>query len=172
MKRTMVIVLFAFLFIIEGSIATIFRPNLYLTPQLVLVSLIIWTIYFQNRQVYYYAAILGLFYDVVYTEIIGIYTVILPLLLYIILFIMENLQLNLLVASMVTFVSFFLMEISLYTIQTVLQQTRIEFVDFLTVRLIPIIGMNLLLFFILLMPLRLFFDYFTVTEKKNKYLSH
>ncbi|GED13318.1 rod shape-determining protein MreD [Aneurinibacillus migulanus] len=67
-----------FLFLIEGTIAQVFAPEVWglpwiVVPRFVLVGVVFIGLYAGRRKALYFGLFFGLLYDVVYTEVIGVY---------------------------------------------------------------------------------------------------
>ena len=79
------------------------KSDMILVPHFLMVMIIFTTIYGNQKHGLIYGFIFGLLFDVVYTEIIGIYLFLIPLVTKIVSWLMKLLQSNIFVALVVTY---------------------------------------------------------------------
>ena len=101
-----------------------------------------------------YGAILGLTYDVVYTEILGIYMFLLPFLAYLISKSMKILQNNILIACLTALISTAVLEVVIFQMNIILSFADMGFSEFAERRLIPTLLLNLAFIIISCYPLK------------------
>ena len=98
--KQFILFLVAFLFFVLDSIfaqvlaGSFFGRDIILVPYFMMVFIFFLTIYGSRKYAMIYGAILGLAYDVVYTEVLGIYMFLIPFLAYLIAKCMKVLQSN------------------------------------------------------------------------------
>ena len=98
--------------------------------------------------------LLGLLYDVAYTEILGVYTFALPVAAYLISKIMKILQSNLLISGLVTLFFIAVIETAVYQLNLLLGFTSVDYRDYSMLRLVPTLLLNLVFLVITAYPLR------------------
>ncbi|MQS74960.1 rod shape-determining protein MreD [Companilactobacillus halodurans] len=124
-------------------------------PQLMLMVIIMLTMRIDNRrQLLTYGIIFGLIYDSYYYGIIGLYTVLLPLIMvgidhFKFLLIKNNMGYDL----SIYFLSLTFLQSGIYLLESLLQQTSTSVFDFITYTLGPTLLWNVVVFFILYVPL-------------------
>ena len=159
MKR-LILPLTAFLFfIMEGSFANLLAGNIFggdkiIVPRFIMILVALITIYGSRRTGMVYGFILGIMYDVVYTEILGIYMFMLPFFAYLIARIMRVLQSNLLVTILTSLVFIMLLEVIVYQINILIGFAHMEFNAFLKIRLVPTLLLNLAFLIVFSYPLK------------------
>lgn len=159
MKR-LILPLTAFLFfIIESSFANLLAGNIFggdkiIVPRFIMIFIAFITIYGTRRNGMVYGFILGIMYDVVYTEILGIYMFMLPFFAYLIAKIMRILQSNLLVTVLTSLLFITLLELIVYQINILIGFAQIEINTFLKVRLVPTLLLNLAFLVVFSYPLK------------------
>lgn len=159
MKR-LILPLIAFLFfIMEGSFSNLLAGNIFggdklIIPRFIMILIAFITIYGSRKNGMLYGFILGIMYDVVYTEILGIYMFMLPFLAYLIAKIMRILQSNLLVTVLTSLSFITLLEVIVYQINILIGFAHIDFQSFLKVRLVPTLLLNLAFLVVFSYPLK------------------
>ena len=99
-----IIISLCFLFesvFVELLPAELFKSSTILVPHFLMVAIIFVTIYISPKHGIMYGFIFGILFDIVYTEIIGIYLFMFPLVAYITSWIMRILQTNIILVSLV-----------------------------------------------------------------------
>lgn len=157
------------LFIIEGSLFQIFAPELYdieftIVPHFVVVVIVVIGIFYGRPMAILYGIIFGFLYDVVYTEILGVYAFVFGLSGYIFSLELRPVQNSyfynfLLAVSAVLFVEYFV-----YGFLYLFELTRMSHVAFLLKRLLPTLAINAIFILIILYPLRWLIFYYKKKE--------
>ncbi|WP_428909269.1 rod shape-determining protein MreD [Niallia sp. Krafla_26] len=129
-----------------------------IVPHFLIVVIIFAAIYGDRKQGLIYGLIFGLLFDIVYTEIIGIYLFIIPLVTYIAAWMMKLLQTNILVVGIVTLIGIALLELGVYEMNFLIGLTRMDFTSYLQVRLLPTLLFNGIFIAIVAFPLKKFMD--------------
>ncbi|RFU65871.1 rod shape-determining protein MreD [Peribacillus glennii] len=146
-------------FIFESIFANLFSGGLFgsdriYVPRFIMVFIAFLTIYGTKRTGVLYALVLGICYDVVYTEILGIYTFLLPALAYLLSKTMKVLQSNLLVAIFVTAFFVGLLEVADYQMNVLIHFADMGYQKFAEIRLLPTLLLNLAFIILFAFPLR------------------
>ena len=142
------------LFIVE-PVFSLFSPFelgdhvFYIVPRFLILFLIFLSIYYNRKQAMIYAFIFGLLYDVFYIDIIGLYTVLYPLICYIAGWIVKVIHQRLIVSTMISLILVAGIELIVYQFNLLIGYTTITMLDFVTYRLIATILANL--FFVVIL---------------------
>lgn len=137
------------LFLLEPEFA-LFSPIewngeiFYLVPRFLILYLIFLSIYYNRKRAITYGLIFGLLYDVFYIDIIGLYTVLYPLVCYIAGWSVKYIHPHLSITTVLSVLLVAVMEFILYYFFHFIHFTTLPFTDFLMHRLIPSIVANLL----------------------------
>ncbi|HWL27013.1 MAG TPA: rod shape-determining protein MreD [Ureibacillus sp.] len=137
------------LFLLEPVFALFSPINLneqtvFLVPRFLILYLIFVSIYYSRKRAVVYGIIFGLLYDVFYIDIIGLYTVLYPLICLIAGSTVKFIHQHLMITTLLSLILVALMEIVLYYFFLFINFTTIPFSDFMMTRLIPTIIANLL----------------------------
>lgn len=148
MKKLLLPIFVLFFFILESLFVELFSPQLFnsdriIVPHFLLVVLMFLTVYVGKKQGIIYAAIFGLLYDIVYTEIIGIYLFLYPLIAYFISKAMQLMHNQLVVVTLTSMVGIILLELGVYELNFLIKVTEMDFRSFLQERLYPTLILNL-----------------------------
>ncbi|PLT32401.1 rod shape-determining protein MreD [Bacillus sp. V5-8f] len=146
-------------FIFESIFANLFSGGLFggdhiYVPRFIMVFITFLTIYGSKRTGVLYALVLGICYDVVYTEILGIYTFLLPTLAYLLSKTMKVLQSNLLVTIFVATLFVGLLEVADFQINVLIHFADMEYPEFAKIRLLPTLLLNFSFIILCAFPLR------------------
>ncbi|PLR93721.1 rod shape-determining protein MreD [Bacillus sp. T33-2] len=165
MNRFLLPVLFGFLFILESLFvellpAELFNSDRILVPHFLMAGLLLLTIYGSFKHGIIYAFVFGLLFDIVYTEVIGIYLFVFPLMSYIFARIMKILQVNILIVSVISLFVIALLEVAVYEMNYLINVTDLDFKTFATIRLFPTLILNLAFIIIAVFPLKRQFEKF------------
>jgi len=139
-------------------------------PQLMLMIIVMLTMRIDNRrQLIIYGVVFGLFYDSYYYGIIGLYTILMPLLMVGIdhfkyLLVKNNMGYEL----SIYFLSLTFLQSGIYLLERLLQQTSTSVFDFITYTLGPTLLWNIVVFFILYIPLANVSDWLVKYRRDNK----
>lgn len=137
------------LFLLEPEFA-LFSPIelngqiVYLVPRFLILYLIFVSIYYSRKRAVVYGVIFGLLYDVFYIDIIGLYTVLYPLIGLIAGSTVKFIHQHLIITTFLSVILVALMEIVLYYFFLFINFTSISLTDFMMIRLIPTMIANLL----------------------------
>nr|WP_106780138.1 rod shape-determining protein MreD [Lysinibacillus timonensis] len=137
------------LFLLEPEFA-LFSPLeingqvVYLVPRFLILYLIFISIYYSRQRAVIYGLIFGLLYDVFYIDIIGLYSVLYPIICFIAGSTVKFIHQHLSITTILSVILVALMEIVLYYFFNFINFTSITFTDFAMNRLIPTMIANLL----------------------------
>lgn len=131
------------------------RETIVVLPQLMLMTIVMLTMRIEDRrQLIIYGIVFGVVYDSYYYGIIGLYTVLLPLVMvgidhFRFLLIKNNMGYDL----SVYFLALTFLQSGIYLLERLLQQTSTDVLDFITYTLGPTLLWNIVAFFILYIPI-------------------
>lgn len=155
-----ILFLVAFLFFVFDSIfaqllaGVNFGKGIILVPYFMIVFIFFLTIYGSRKYAMIYGAILGLAYDVVYTEILGIYMFLIPFLAYLIAKCMKVLQSNWIIVILLMLFFVMIAEVILYEMNVIMSFAHFNFTEFLEMRLLPTAVLNLAFIVVSFIPLK------------------
>jgi rod shape-determining protein MreD len=134
-------------------------------PRFIMIFVAYITIYGTRKHGMIYGFLLGLAYDVAYTEILGLYMLMLPFFAYLIAKIMKILQSNLLVSVTISLLFIIFIELISFQINTLIGFANMNFKDFAMIRLIPTLIFNLSLLLIFSFPLKRLIEKMEIAEE-------
>ncbi|CAM3823416.1 rod shape-determining protein MreD [Mesobacillus zeae] len=165
MKRITVPLLFIFLFLLESLFVDIIPPEVFnsgrvMVPRFLMAAIFFLTVYGNAKQGVIYGLIFGLLFDMVYTEILGVYLVLFPLLSYLFANVMRILQTNVVVVSAVSLIGIALLEVGVYEMNLLIHITNMDFSNFVSVRLFPTLVLNMAFLVLAAYPFKRQFEKF------------
>lgn len=137
------------LFLLEPEFA-LFSPiqinehTVFLVPRFLILYLIFVSIYYSRQRAVIYGVIFGLLYDVFYIDIIGLYSVLYPLICLLAGSTVKFIHQHLSITTLLSLILVAVLEIVLYYFFSFINFTTMTFTDFTMSRLIPTIIANLL----------------------------
>ncbi|MBP2240581.1 rod shape-determining protein MreD [Cytobacillus eiseniae] len=137
---------------------TVFAGNYILVPHFLISVILLLTIYGPKNYGVLYGFLFGLIFDIVYTEIIGIYLLLFPLVAYICYRLMKILQNNMIIAVLISIVGIALLELGAYEMNVLINRTNMSFTIFSADRLLPTLIMNFAFIVIVVYPLKKHFE--------------
>lgn len=163
MNRFLLPGLFVFLFILESLFvellpAELFNSDRILVPHFLIAGILFLTIYLSPKYGILYGFVFGLLFDVVYTEIIGIYLFMFPLMAYLIAKIMKVLQTNIFIVSALSILGIGILEIGVYELNYLIHITNLDFGVYFKIRLIPTLVLNLAFIILTAYPFKKHFE--------------
>lgn len=163
MSRILLPFLFIMLFIAESIFVELLPGDIFdgkyiIVPHFLMIAILFLTVYGPKKYWLFYAFIFGLLFDVVYTEIIGIYLFIFPVVSYLISKLMKVLQTNIIIVSFVALVGVTLVELSSYEMNFLIHQTEMDFSSYISLRLLPTLLLNLIFIVIVAYPFKKYFE--------------
>ena len=159
MKKFLLPVIFACFFILESLVVELFSTSLFnsnwiVVPRFLMVVIFFLTIYVGKRQGIIYGFFFGLLFDIVYTEVMGVYLFMFPLVAYVVSQIMRILQSNFIVVILVTGIGIALLELGVYEMNYLIKMTNMDFTTFTKLRLTPTVVFNLIFSIIAIYPMK------------------
>lgn len=131
-----------------------------LVPHFLIVAIMFTAIYGTKKIGLLYGFIFGLLFDIVYTEIIGIYLFLIPLVVYIISWIMKRLQSNIVLVSLIALVGVALLEFGVYGMNLIIGHTSMGVTSFVDNRLVPTLLLNAIFIVLVAFPLKKYLEHF------------
>ena len=161
MKKLYIPLLAVLIFISESIFVTTFSGEVFSSdkmfiPRFLMILLVFMSVYCNSRVALYYSVVIGLIFDVVYTEILGVYLFVFPLITYTISKIMKVLQNNIFVVSFMSLIAVAFLETIIYGMNSLLGFAVLTFQQFLINRLVPTLILNTVVVVIAAYPLRKF----------------
>ncbi|WP_462412374.1 rod shape-determining protein MreD [Neobacillus sp. Marseille-QA0830] len=121
---------------------TVFGQSKILVPHFLYAALLFFTIYVGKNKGILYSAIFGLLFDIVYVEVLGIYLFLFAFIAWLITKVMQVMQSNLIVTSIVSLVGIALLEIGVYEMNFLIHVTDLDFMGFINLRFYPTLILN------------------------------
>lgn len=142
MIRFIIPLIAALLFLLEpifGLLSPVeSNGNLYiLVPRFLIVYLIFIAIYYNSKRAILYGFVLGLLYDMYHIDIIGLYTFMYPLICYVSVVVIRQIERHTVTVMVLSLVMIVLLELLSYFFASVIALTSIDFGEFFTSRLVP-----------------------------------
>lgn len=120
-----------------------FGENAYiLVPRFLILFLIFVAVYYNRKRAYVYAGLFGLLYDVVYIDVIGLYTGLYIGVCFVAAWCVKYIHQHILIVTVLAMLLMSLMEIILYYFYTFTGVTNMPIFEFLAHRLMPTVGAN------------------------------
>ena len=160
------------LFLVEPEFA-MFSPlnvgdySFILVPHFLILYLIFLAIYYSRKKALIYGLIVGIFYDVVYIDILGLYTVLFPALCFIASWCVKYIHQRLFITTILSVLLVAIMEFAMYEFYVIVDITTMELMPFLFYRLVPTIIANLLYLFLLGWIFKLLIDTRLIEQERN-----
>lgn len=159
MKKLYVPLLAVLIFISESIFVTTFSGDFFtgdkmFIPRFLMIFLVFMSVYYNSRTALYYSMVIGLVFDVVYTEVLGVYLFVFPLITYAISKIMTILQNNIFVVSFMSLIAIAFLETIIYGMNSLLGFSVLTFQQLLLERLVPTLILNAVVIIMVAYPLR------------------
>lgn len=138
-----------------------------IVPRLIIISLILVTIFANESYGLVYSFLFGLLYDVVYTDIIGIYMFAFTVMSYIVSKIMKIVHANVVVVFFITLIGITLVEYFAYGVHSIIGSTRMVQQEFLLLRLLPTLAFNGIATILFMYPLKKFCEKLIFYENED-----
>jgi rod shape-determining protein MreD len=164
------IIIFCFIFesvFVELLPEKFFDSTRILVPHFLIIVIIFTTIYGTKKSGLMYGFIFGLLFDIVYTEVIGIYLFMIPLVAYITSWIMKILQSNIVLVSLVALTGVALLEFGVYGMNLIIGYTNMSFSGFVDNRLFPTLLLNAIFIVLVAFPLKKYLDHYMETLRND-----
>lgn len=132
-------------------------------PRFLIILIVLMAIYYHKNVTYIYAALFGLLFDIYYTEVIGIYLCLFPVIVYVSLKLAKILHINVLTVILIAIFCVALLEFSVYGSNILIRQTTLPLEEFIGTRLYATLILNFIFVAILYYP----FSRFLLRRKKD-----
>lgn len=161
MKRFLLafIIFFAFLFesiFVELVPVERFGIDRIFVPRFMIVLIMLISFFYNRNKAVLYAVIFGLLFDIIYTDIIGVYMFSFPIIVYVISYSMKVLHTNLLVVFFVVLIGITLLEGVVYGIYYLVNVAQLDWTRFIFDRLFPTLVLNGVFLIIVYYPMKKF----------------
>ncbi|PKG21697.1 rod shape-determining protein MreD [Niallia nealsonii] len=172
MRKYLVVALLVGIFVLESIFvellpAEIFNSNRILIPHFLLIGIIFLAV-FGNRNIgILYGFVFGILFDIIYTEILGIYFFMFPFVVYICSKIMKVFHNNIVVVSIVSLIGISMLEIIVYEMILIIHLTSMDFSSFLNLRLFPTLILNAAFLVIVAYPFKRFFEKYAAERREQ-----
>jgi rod shape-determining protein MreD len=172
MKRYFLPFLFVVLFVSEGLFAVMFpaslvRENTIVVPYFLFIGILFMSAYYDQMQAFYYGLVFGFLFDLVYTEVLGVYVFIFPIFAFLFARAMKVLHSTILIVSLLSLIAINIVEYYVYGFTLLIGKTEMAATPFLLNRLFPSLVLNLLFLVLFSIPLR---NYFEALKKEKEAL--
>ncbi|MBU8879555.1 rod shape-determining protein MreD [Bacillus sp. FJAT-29790] len=167
MRRFLLPLLLMLLFVSESIFVelfpfALFGSNHIIVPRFLMVALLFLTAYGSKKYGIIYGFLFGLLFDIVYTEIIGIYLFLFPLVIYISSKLLKILQTNIVMVSFVAIIGVMLLELGAYEMNFLIHRTHMDFSSYLSLRLLPTSLLNVIFIIVASLPLKKHLEKFAI----------
>ena len=171
MRKVLIGCLISFMFILESVFLELlptdpFGKNWIFVPYFLLITILFFSVYGNRNVGVIYGFVFGLLFDIVYTEILGIYFFTFPFIIYIFNKLMKIFHSNIVVVSVMCLLAVSALEIIVYQVIKVINLTTIDFANFLHLRLFPSLGLNLIFIVIVAYPYKRLFEKYAAELKE------
>lgn len=158
-KRFLLVVIVFLAFLFESIFVELIPPERFdidrvFVPRFMIVLIMLISLFYNRNKAVLYALIFGLLYDVIYTDIIGVYMFSFPLIVYIISLSMKVLHANLLVVFFLVVLGISLLEGLIFGILYIVNIAQMDWNQFLYDRLFPTLVLNGVFLIIVYYPMK------------------
>ncbi|MDO1605259.1 rod shape-determining protein MreD [Lactobacillus sp. YT155] len=123
-------------------------------PQIMLMVFVMFAFKFDmNRELIVYSFVFGFLYDIYYMNIFGVYTVILPLFVSLLLFAKEYFPDSIIIETSYYLLVLVAMHTVVFVLGLIFKTVNLNFIDFLSFTIWPTVWFNLIIFLLLYVPL-------------------
>lgn len=160
------------LFLLEPEFA-MFSPlnfndtSFILVPRFLILYLIFLAIYYNRKKACIYGLAFGIVYDIVYIDIIGLYSVLFPIVCFVASWCFKFVHQHLFITTILSVLLVAFMELVVYEFYVIIDITTMDFATFLLYRLVPTILANLLYLFMLGWIFKLLIDARLLEQERN-----
>lgn len=163
MRKFLLPLLLLLFFILESIFVELMPPKVFgneyiLVPHFLIIAIILLTVYGPKNYGVLYGFLFGLWFDIVYTEIMGIYVCLFPLVAYICYKLMKVLQTNIVMVTFISILGVALVELGAYEMNVLINRTGMTFATFSMDRLIPTLILNLIFIILTIYPFKKHFE--------------
>jgi len=173
MNRVFVPLVAILCFIAENLFVTLIPYDIALdnwifVPRFIFLFLLFITIFYDKKTGVLYAFIFGLLQDVIYAEIFGIYLFWYPFTIYLVYLLMKVLQSNIFMVSLVCILSVSFLEFGIYEIYMLIRETTMNVKQFVSLRLMPTVILNVVVFLLLFYPVKKRLEYYNKIRRDEE----
>lgn len=152
MRRVYIPFILFFLVVFEG-VALDLLPTMFISSKTLIVShwvfvfLILVAIFYDDSHTYFsvfYAIIFGLFIDIVYTDLLGIYMFTYTIIVYIVHQLTKLFHANFYITILLTILGLAMVDISIYLLYSVIGKVNILWEEYMLYRLLPTVLANII----------------------------
>lgn len=136
-----------------------------IVPRFMLIIIVLCSIYTSPYVGFICAILFGFLYDVVYTEILGVYLFAFGISVYVVAVILRLVNTNFFLSFLMVLVGIIVTEHIVYGIHSLIGTTLLTHTEFLTTRLLPTLGFNAIIALVLLFPIKLFMERLAIEQK-------
>ena len=150
---------------LDGGLTQVFAKYMFtntmaMESRLVLLFIVMAVCYGNVEHLVMWSAIVGLFYDMFYTGILGVFTMILPLMVYVTKYMFQFFTRSFIVVLLIYLIDITVLTILFYWANVLIGFTSVSVADFIGQNLGPTLIYNLACYVILFMPLHWLFTKF------------
>ncbi len=169
MKKLILPLLLTILFVLESVFvdllpSTLFNVDRLFIPHFVMIALVFIVVYYNHLLGLVYAIIFGLLFDIVYTEIIGVYMFAYPIISYVLTKAVKILQTNIFIISFISIVGVTLLEFYVYAVNLIIGFTNMNISLFISDRLFSTLVLNSVFVILVCYPFKRLLVRLSVTE--------
>jgi rod shape-determining protein MreD len=170
MIRAMLPFLTFIFFIVEGTVMQVFSPewfgisDMVLIPRFVIVMILFISFFLKRSTALIYGLIFGFLWDVIYTDLIGVYFFSMTFTAYLIASISKIFHPHLIIALFLSLFGIIILEFQVYGLYTLVGIAELTTDDFLNQRLFPSLILNGVFVILIYYPLR---KHFMILKEAN-----
>ncbi|CAG9619498.1 rod shape-determining protein MreD [Sutcliffiella rhizosphaerae] len=170
MRKYVLPALILCLFILESISVDFFglltiNQDWVIVPRYMLIVITLCAIYTSPYVGLICAMLFGFLYDIVYTEILGVYLFAFGISVYIVSGILRFVNTNYIISFIMILLSITITEHIVFGIHSLIGSTIMTHSDFVSVRLLPTLGFNAIIAIVLLFPIKLFMERLAIDQK-------
>ncbi|PWA10710.1 rod shape-determining protein MreD [Pueribacillus theae] len=163
MKRIFLPLLLFFFFVFEGTVMQVVAPENYgselvLVPRFTMVIIVLVAIYHSIPKAVVYAIVTGLLYDIIYTDLVGVYMFSMAITAYIVGQSAKIIHVNVIVGLLLTMIAIAILDFQVYGLYTLVGIVQLPIKLFLYERLFPSLILNSGFFILMFFPIRKLID--------------
>ncbi|MFC7393192.1 rod shape-determining protein MreD [Scopulibacillus cellulosilyticus] len=149
------------LFLIQGTVMTVFSPewfgfNMAVIPHFILVAVMLIAFFLNRGTAVKYGVVFGFLIDIIYTNVWGVYAFCIAFTAYLMSYLTKVFHMNLIVVLFISMIGVCFLELEVYGIYSIVGLTNVPFVHFLEFRLPPTAALNGVFTIIAFYPMRRF----------------
>lgn len=161
MKKFLLPLLFLILFLMESLFAQYLPGEIFgrtCVPHFLFIGLLFLTIYVGKKQGIIYGFIFGILFDIVNTEILGIYMFLFPFVAYLVSKFMNVMQANIITVFLSSLIGIALLEVGVYEMNVLIHVTDMDYMTFFKMRFYPTLIFNAVFIILAGYPLKRQFE--------------